>query len=212
MITGGAETSYRRKVEELVAWCQNNNLSLNTNKTKEMIIDPRRKKVQQTPLYMGETEVERVKTFKFLGTHISEDLTWFHNTLRIMKKAQQRLYFLRRLFGMPNKILSNFYRGTVESVLTTSIIVLYGYCTAQDRKALQRVIKTAQFMSGAAFPSLQDIYSTRVTRRAHNIFKDRTHKHTQTLLAAAIRQTLQDSEIQNKESNKLFLPAGRQAD
>ena len=141
MITGGAEKVYRKEVEELVAWCHNNNPSLNTDKTKEMIIDPRRKKVQHTPRYMGETEVERVKTLKYLGTRISEDLTWSHNTLRITKKAQQRLYFLRRLkkFGMPTKILCNFYRGTVESVLTTSIRVWYGRCTAQDRKALQRV-------------------------------------------------------------------------
>ncbi|KAK3562666.1 hypothetical protein QTP86_004086 [Hemibagrus guttatus] len=37
------------------------------DKTKEMIIDPRRKrKEQDTPIYLGETEVERVKTFKFL--------------------------------------------------------------------------------------------------------------------------------------------------
>ena len=59
---GGAETAYRREVEKLVAWCLTNNLSLNTDKTKEMIIDPMRKKVQHTPLYMGEAEVERVKT------------------------------------------------------------------------------------------------------------------------------------------------------
>ncbi|KAK0139599.1 hypothetical protein N1851_023509 [Merluccius polli] len=76
---------------------------------------------------------------------------------------------------MSSKILSNFYRCTVESILTSSITVWYGNCTAQDRKALQRVVKTAQHISGAAFHSLQDIYSTRVTRRAHNIIKDSTH-------------------------------------
>ncbi|KAK3564962.1 hypothetical protein QTP86_031921, partial [Hemibagrus guttatus] len=65
LITGGEET----------------NLSLNTDKTKEMIIDPRRRRREQhNPIYIGETEVERVKTFKFLGTYISEDFTWCHNT------------------------------------------------------------------------------------------------------------------------------------
>ncbi|KAI4888599.1 hypothetical protein NFI96_004398 [Prochilodus magdalenae] len=125
----------------------------------------------------SETEVERVKTFKFLGVHISEDLTWSHNTHYIVRKSQQRLYFLRRLrkFGMSAQILSNFYRSTIESVLTSSITVWYGNCTAQDRKALQRVSKTAQSISGAAFPSLQDIYRTRVIRRAHSIIRDSTH-------------------------------------
>ena len=177
LITAGDETAYRKEVADLVAWCQDNNLSLNAEKTKEMIVDPRKRVELHTPLYIGEAEVERVKTFKFLGVHISEDLTWSHNTHHTIKKAQQRLYFLRRLrkFGMPAKILCNFYRSTIESVLSSSITVWYGNCTAQDRKALQRVIKTAQLISGAAFPTLQDTYRTRVLRRAHNIIKDRSH-------------------------------------
>ncbi|XP_030640050.1 lectin-like [Chanos chanos] len=85
---------------------------------------------------------------------------------------------------MPAKILSNVYRSTIESILTSSITVWYGNCTTQDRKALQRVIKSAQSISGAAFPLLQDTYNTRVIRRAHNIIKDRTHPqhHLFTLL------------------------------
>lgn len=180
LITGGVETAYRREVADLVAWCRSNNLHLNADKTKELVIDPRRRKELHTPLLINETEVERVKTFKFLGTYISEDLTWSHNTQQIIKTdtvSQQRLYFLRRLkkFGMSTKILSNFYRCTIESVLTTSITVWYGNCTAQDRKALQRVIKISQHISGAAFLSLQDIYHTRVLRRTHNLIRDNTH-------------------------------------
>ena len=122
-----------------------------------------------------------MKTFKFLGTYISKDLSWSHNTQHIARKSQQRLYFLRKLrkFGLSTKLLSNFYRCTVESILTNSITVWFGNCTVQERKALQRVIKTAQYICGAAFPSLQDIYKTRVTKRAQNITKDTTHpQHT----------------------------------
>lgn len=50
----------------------------------------------------------------------------------------------------------------------------HGSCTAQDRKDLQPLIKTERFI-GAASPSFQDIYTTRVIRRAHNIIKDSTH-------------------------------------
>lgn len=90
--------------------------------------------MQHTPLYIGETEVERVKTFTFLGTHISEDFTWSHNSFQITEKARQRPYLLRRQrkFGMQAEILSNSYRGTVESVLTTSITMLYGHCPGQE--------------------------------------------------------------------------------
>ncbi|KAK3521243.1 hypothetical protein QTP70_001557 [Hemibagrus guttatus] len=78
-----------------------------------MIIDPRRRrKEQHIPIYIGETEVERVKTFKFLGTYISEHFTWSHNTQQLLRRSQQRLYFLRRLrkFGILTEILSNFYK------------------------------------------------------------------------------------------------------
>ncbi|KAI4893859.1 hypothetical protein NFI96_005053 [Prochilodus magdalenae] len=61
LITGGAETAYRREVAELVDWCDYNSLSLNTDKSKEMIVDPRRRRQElHTPLFIGGTEVDRV--------------------------------------------------------------------------------------------------------------------------------------------------------
>ncbi|KAK3517437.1 hypothetical protein QTP70_010671 [Hemibagrus guttatus] len=57
----------------------------------------RKRKEQHTPIYIGETEVERVKTFKFLGTYINKDFTWSHTTQQLLRRSQQRLYFLRRL-------------------------------------------------------------------------------------------------------------------
>ncbi|KAK3506912.1 hypothetical protein QTP70_031181 [Hemibagrus guttatus] len=58
-----------------------------------------------------------VKITKFLGVHLAEDLTWSLNTSSIRKKAQQRLYFLRRLrkAHLPPPILTVFYRGTIKS-------------------------------------------------------------------------------------------------
>jgi len=61
LITGGEETAYREEVAQLVSCCRENNLSLNTEKTKEMIIDPRRRRDQHAPLHIDGTQVERVK-------------------------------------------------------------------------------------------------------------------------------------------------------
>ena len=63
LITGGVETDYREEVAQLVSWCHTNNLSLNTEKTKELIIDPRKRRDQHSPLHIVETRVEWVKTF-----------------------------------------------------------------------------------------------------------------------------------------------------
>lgn len=107
--------------------------------------------------------MERVHCFRFLGMMISDDLAWTHNTEAILKKAQQRLYFLRclRRWGMSTQTLVNFYRSIVESVLTGGIAVWYGGATAQDRRALQRVVRTAQRIIGVELPAINDLYITR---------------------------------------------------
>ncbi len=42
LITNNDESAYRKEVEKLTAWCTTHNLALDTNKTKEMVIDFRR--------------------------------------------------------------------------------------------------------------------------------------------------------------------------
>ena len=44
LITNSDESEYRDQVNKLISWCNDNNLELNVNKTKEMIVDFRRKK------------------------------------------------------------------------------------------------------------------------------------------------------------------------
>jgi hypothetical protein len=42
LITNNDETAYREEVWALRVWCQENNLSLNVNKTREIIVDFRK--------------------------------------------------------------------------------------------------------------------------------------------------------------------------
>ena len=44
------ETAYREEVRDLAMWCQDNNLSLNVIKTKEMIVDYRKRRTEHTPM------------------------------------------------------------------------------------------------------------------------------------------------------------------
>ncbi len=93
LISNNDETAYLDEVEKLTSWCQDNCLSLNASKTKELIVDFR--KIQQrpyTPLKISGTPVERVSSFKYLGVNISEDLTWTTRIQTQVNKARQRLY------------------------------------------------------------------------------------------------------------------------
>ena len=118
VISNGDETAYRQEVRGLERWCGENNLILNTKKMKELILDFRRKDPIPPPLYSDNAAVERVHTFKYLGMHLTNTLTWRENTVHTIKMAHQRLYFLRKLkgAGMSTAILESFYKCVVESI------------------------------------------------------------------------------------------------
>ena len=95
--------------------------------------------------------VEQVESFKFLDIHITNKLEWSKHTKTVVKRAQQSLFPLRKLkrFGMGPQILKRFYSCNIES-----ITAWYGNCSASDRKALQRVVRTAQYITGAKLPDI----------------------------------------------------------
>jgi hypothetical protein len=73
------EYHYRRAIEEFVTACDQEGLLLNVNKTKEMLIDFRRKPTTMTPLTIKGEDIEKCETYKYLGLTISDDLTWNKN-------------------------------------------------------------------------------------------------------------------------------------
>ncbi len=131
LISNNDETAYLDEVERLTSWCQDNCLSLNVSKTKELIVNFRKRQQRPyTPLMISGTPVERVSSF---GVNISEDLTWTTHIQTQVKKVRQRLYHLRQLrkFRVSPAILKTFYSGAIESVLTR-----FGNVSNQDCKAV----------------------------------------------------------------------------
>ncbi len=146
-------------------------------KTKEVVMDFRQNSGDHPPLTIDSSAVERVRSTKFLGVHIKEDLTWTTNTTSLSKKVQQRLHFLHRLkrASLPPPILTTFYKGAIASVLTSCITVWYGNCSAADRKTLQRTVNTSAKIIGAPRPSILDIFLAWCSSKANSIVKDPTH-------------------------------------
>jgi hypothetical protein len=176
-IRGADESDYRHQVDELVVWCAENNLQLNVAKTKEIIVDFRRKKTPVSPLVIDGSEVERVDCFKFLGIHISGDLTWSAHVEQCVAKAQRRLFFLRRLksFRLETSLLVKFYHTVIESILLLSVTVWYGSTTAEDRRLLDGVVASASRVIGIQLPPIDNVYWKRMDKRAERIMADKSH-------------------------------------
>ena len=94
-----------------------------------------------------------------------------------VNKAQQRLFFLRRLrsFGLSPCVMLQFYRPVIESILTSSISVWYGNATHEDRRNLNHVVNIAFKIIGVEQVSMEDLYSSRVVEKASSIIRDEYH-------------------------------------
>lgn len=66
------------------------------------------------------------------------------------------------------QVLDNFYRGVIDSILPENIKDWHGMRTAQDRRALQQVIKTAQNILVTHQPSISDFSEVRSLQSPKN--------------------------------------------
>lgn len=61
-------------------WCKVTNLTLNTTKTKELVMDLRKHKLDRPPLIINGDCMERIQSFKYLVVHITDNISWSANT------------------------------------------------------------------------------------------------------------------------------------
>ncbi|KAI3375638.1 hypothetical protein L3Q82_003955 [Scortum barcoo] len=98
-VSEGNDCEYRKViVMDFVDWCELSHLQVNASKTKEMVIDFSRKPSSDiAPVNIQGLDIERVRTYKYLGVHLNNKLDWTDNTDSLYKRGQSRLYMLRRL-------------------------------------------------------------------------------------------------------------------
>ena len=104
---------------QLQAWANNNDMVVNLNKTKEIVMGPPSKMSHLALLHLSPGDIERVKSVKLLGINLDADFSWKSHVKAITSKATERLYFLKQLrrAGVPQAQLLYFYTGVVRPVL-----------------------------------------------------------------------------------------------
>ncbi|KAK6320198.1 hypothetical protein J4Q44_G00093050 [Coregonus suidteri] len=114
LITDDDETAYREEVNDLAVWCQDNNLSLNVSKTKELIVDYRKRRAEHAPIHIDGAVVERVESLKFLVA--CPPMVQFADVISLTCRGNQldnRLYF----FGVlecPKQAAHPLYIGSMR--------------------------------------------------------------------------------------------------
>ena len=204
-----SDTDYQKAVRSFVTWCKDNYLLLNVQKTKELIVDYRRKPHVHEDLVIGNEVVERVSEYKYLGTIIDSNFNFENNVDSIYKKANSRMFFVRKLHNLcvDSKIVELFYRSVVESMLTFGIPAWYGNCHQASKDKLCRIMNYARKLDMQNVKSLLELYEKFTLKKAKSIRSDSKHPlhHCYQLLKSGQRFKLEYTRT--ARFNKSFVPA-----
>ena len=84
------------ELDHIADWCDANDLLINTTKTKEIIFSNLRDDPDPPNLAINDQQLERVQQYKYLGTTITNKLSFSKNTTLIVEKARKRLYIMTK--------------------------------------------------------------------------------------------------------------------
>ena len=149
-------------VDELIEWSRQHAMSVNGRKTKEMLIGPICKK-PPPPLTLDGAVIDRVKTFKLLGVHVSDDLKWLHHIDAICSKAVSRLHFLKLLARSSASLedLVCFYTSVVRPILEYACPVWHSSLTVAQADALESIQKRAMRLNYVPVGLQDSVYNCR---------------------------------------------------
>ena len=97
-------------------WLHDHKLTLNLDKTKCMLIGSNRKRESKVDLTVSilAHSIRNVRSFKYLGIHISSDFTWTDHIEHLTGKVNQRLGLLKRIKHLlPFRARLLFYESLV---------------------------------------------------------------------------------------------------
>ena len=97
--------------------------------------------------------VDRVKSYKYLGVTIDDQLDWHEHLPNVYKKVNSRLYFLRKLksFRVDNTLIKLFYQATIESITSFCLICWGGNSRKNEINKINRVITKSEKICANSF-------------------------------------------------------------
>ena len=121
--------------------------------------------------------VEIVSSYKYLGVTIDESLNFAEHIHACTKKANKRMYFLRKLkkFKVSKEMLLLFYKSSIQSVMLYNAICFYGNATLESKAKFNRVHKAAAKIIGSKLEPLDSRYKEDTLKKMKRILPDSKH-------------------------------------
>ncbi len=113
-----------------------------------------------------------------------------------------------RKFNLPQELLKQFYSAIIESVLCMSITGWFSSATKSDLRILRRVVRTAEQIIGKTLPTFQDLYSSRVSKRAGKITLDPSHPAHSLFELLPSGRRYRALNTRTDRTQEQFLPSG----
>ncbi len=145
-----------------------------------------------------------VKSFRFLGTTISQDLKWDNQVDSIVKKAQQRLYFLQPATGAAETVL--LCHHWIRPLHINNCLVQLSYQIWP-----QKTMEGSLDCWANHWYNPPHSWRTLLIQSEQNgwqIHSGPLTSSTLPLWTVAVWSTLQSSEHQNDQTQKQFVPSG----
>jgi hypothetical protein len=203
----GQNSRIQNAANQTYEWCQSNNMKINTDKTKEMLINFSKKPFPINSITMNENEIERVRKSKLLGIIINDTLTWGDHIDYICGKAAKRLYFLRLLkrANIPPMDIIHVYYSTIRSLLEYACEVWHPGITKQQSEKLELIQKRALKI---AFPNLS--YNDILKQTKAHTLHDRRDDRCRTFFNAILNKKHRLHNLLPPKNNMQHLRSKRQ--
>ena len=142
---------------------------------KELFIEKHRARDTSLlqPVRIKTEDIKSVKTFKYLGTVLDNNLSFTTHVDTVCKKVNQRMYLIRKLktFHVDKKMLEMIYRSFVESILTFNIVMFYGHLTVKQKNRLNKIVNIATKLINLKHKSLNDLYQQAISKKKQKHYK-----------------------------------------
>ena len=179
-----------QELNNLYKWFCANKLSLNTTKTKYIIIKPQQRIYcsDHLQLMINGNKVIKIannlpeKSIKFLGMHIDENLSWKQHTNHINKKVSHAIFNINRAKHiLPKSSLKTLYYALIHPHLMYGITLWGGANSSIINKTITLQKKAIRIISKASYNShteplfkennilkLKDLYEQQIAIFMHN--------------------------------------------